>query len=246
MNEKKTVVELSQVDFAYDGPRVLEDITLTVQEGDFLGVVGPNGSGKTTLLKIILGLLHPLKGRVRVFGQTPERARHLVSYVPQHADLDASFPISVTDVVLIGRLGKAPVLGRYGKRDRQAAEEAMREAEIEALRHRRFGTLSGGQKQRVLMARALAGKPELLLLDEPTASIDGRVEQGIYELLKKLNEKVTIILVSHDLGFISTYVNHVACVNRRLVCNPTRYITGDVIEACYGGPVHMLKHKCEL
>jgi zinc transport system ATP-binding protein len=246
MNEKKTVVEVSQVDFAYDGPRVLEDITLTVQEGDFLGVVGPNGSGKTTLLKIILGLLHPLKGRVRVFGQTPERARHLVSYVPQHADLDASFPISVTDVVLIGRLGKAPVLGRYGKRDRQAAEEAMREAEIEALRHRRFGTLSGGQKQRVLMARALAGKPELLLLDEPTASIDGRVEQGIYELLKKLNEKVTIILVSHDLGFISTYVNHVACVNRRLVCNPTRYITGDVIEACYGGPVHMLKHKCEL
>ena len=246
MNEKKPVVEVSQVDFAYDGPRVLEDISLTVQEGDFLGVVGPNGSGKTTLLKIILGLLHPLKGRVRVFGQTPERARHLVSYVPQHADLDASFPISVTDVVLIGRLGKAPVLGRYGKRDRQAAEEAMREAEIEALRHRRFGTLSGGQKQRVLMARALAGKPELLLLDEPTASIDGRVEQGIYELLKKLNEKVTIILVSHDLGFISTYVNHVACVNRRLVCNPTRYITGDVIEACYGGPVHMLKHKCEL
>jgi zinc transport system ATP-binding protein len=246
MNEKKPVVEVSGVDFAYDGPRVLEDITLTVQEEDFLGVVGPNGSGKTTLLKIILGLLHPLKGQVRVFGQTPERARHLVSYVPQHADLDASFPISVTDVVLIGRLGKAPVLGRYGKRDRQAAEEAMIEAEIEALRHRRFGTLSGGQKQRVLMARALAGKPELLLLDEPTASIDGRVEQSIYELLKKLNEKVTIILVSHDLGFISTYVNHVACVNRRLVCNPTRHITGDVIEACYGGPVHMLKHKCEL
>ena len=246
MNEKKPVVEVSQVDFAYDGPRVLEDISLTVQEGDFLGVVGPNGSGKTTLLKIILGLLHPLQGRVRVFGQTPERARHLVSYVPQHADLDASFPISVTDVVLIGRLGKAPVLGRYGKRDRQAAEEAMIEAEIEALRHRRFGTLSGGQKQRVLMARALAAKPELLLLDEPTASIDGRVEQDIYELLKKLNEKVTIILVSHDLGFISAYVNHVACVNRRLVCNPTRHIPGDVIEACYGGPVHMLKHKCEL
>lgn len=246
MNEEKAVVEVSHVDFAYDGPRVLEDITLTVHEGDFLGVVGPNGSGKTTLLKIILGLFHPLKGQVRVFGQPPERARHLVSYVPQHADLDVSFPISVMDVVLIGRLGKAPLLGRYRKEDRQAAEEAMREAEIEALRHRRFGTLSGGQKQRVLMARALAGKPELLLLDEPTASIDGRVEQDIYELLKKLNEKVTIILVSHDLGFISTYVNHVACVNRRLVCNPTRQITGDVIEACYGGPVHMLKHKCEL
>jgi zinc transport system ATP-binding protein len=246
MNKKETVVEVSHVDFAYDGPLVLEDITLTVQEGDFLGVVGPNGSGKTTLLKIILGLLHPLRGQVRVFGQAPERARHLISYVPQHADLDASFPISVMDVVLIGRLGKAPALGRYRKSDRQAAEEAMREAEIEALRNRRFGTLSGGQKQRVLMARALVGKPELLLLDEPTASIDGRVEQDIYELLEKLNERVTIVLVSHDLGFISTYVSHVACVNRRLVCHPTGNITGDVIEACYGGPVHMLKHKCEL
>ncbi len=246
MNKKETVVEVSHVDFAYDGPLVLEDITLTVEEGDFLGVVGPNGSGKTTLLKIILGLLHPMRGQVRVFGQAPEKARHLISYVPQHADLDASFPISVMDVVLIGRLRKAPALGRYRKSDRQAAEEAMREAEIETLRNRRFGTLSGGQKQRVLMARALVGKPELLLLDEPTASIDGRVEQGIYELLEKLNERVTIVLVSHDLGFISTYVNHVACVNRRLVCNPTRQITGDVIEACYGGPVHMLKHKCEL
>lgn len=246
MNDKEAVVEISHVDFAYDGPLVLEDISLTVEEGDFLGVVGPNGSGKTTLLKIILGLLHPLRGQVRVFGKTPERARDLISYVPQHAELDTSFPISVMDVVLIGRLGKAPALGRYRKSDRQAAEEAMREAEIETLRNRRFGTLSGGQKQRVLMARALVGKPELLLLDEPTASIDGRVEQGIYELLEKLNERATIVLVSHDLGFISTYVNHVACVNRRLVCNPTRQITGDVIEACYGGPVHMLKHKCEL
>ncbi|MBW1675607.1 MAG: ABC transporter ATP-binding protein [Deltaproteobacteria bacterium] len=246
MSQKKAVVEIAQVDFAYDGNLVLENITLTVEERDFLGVVGPNGSGKTTLLEIILGLIHPLSGKVRVFGRTPKWSRHLIGYIPQHADLDASFPISVMDVVLIGRLGKAPMLGRYRKSDRQAAEEAMRAAEIYDLRNRRFGALSGGQKQRVLMARALVGQPELLLLDEPTASIDGRVEQDIYELLKKLNETVTIVLVSHDLGFISTYVNRVACVNRRLVCNPTEHITGDVIEACYSGPVHMLKHKCEL
>lgn len=246
MTQEKGVVETTRVDFAYDGDLVLEDITLTVQEGDFLGVVGPNGSGKSTLLKIILGLIHPLRGKVRVFGQPPERARHLIGYVPQHAELDGSFPISVMDVVLIGRLGKASRLGSYGKIDRQAADEAMREVEIHDLRNRRFGTLSGGQKQRVLMARALAGKPELLLLDEPTTSVDGRVEQDIYDLLKRLNEKVTIVLVSHDLGFISTYVNHVACVNRRLVCNPTEHITGDVVEACYGGPVHMIRHKCEL
>ena len=246
MTQGEAVVETMHVDFAYDGDLILEDITLTVQEGDFLGVVGPNGSGKSTLLKIILGLIHPLRGKVWVFGQPPERARHLIGYVPQHADLDGGFPISVMDVVLIGRLGKAPRLGSYGKTDRQAAYQAMEEVEIYDLRNRRFGTLSGGQKQRVLMARALVGKPELLLLDEPTTSVDGRVEQDIYDLLKRLNEKVTIVLVSHDLGFISTYVNHVACVNRRLVCNPTEHITGDVVEACYGGPVHMIRHKCEL
>ncbi len=246
MKQEKAVVEMDQVGFAYDGDLILEDVTLTVRENDFLGVVGPNGSGKTTLLKIILGLIHPLRGKVRVFGHPPERARHLIGYVPQHADLDSSFPISVMDVILIGRLGKAPRFGRYRKTDRQTAEEAMQEVEIYDLRNRRFGTLSGGQKQRVLMARALVGKPDLLLLDEPTTSVDGRVEQDIYELLKRLNEMVTIILVSHDLGFISSYVKHVACVNRRLVCSTTKEITGEAIEACYSGPVHMIKHTCEL
>ena len=246
MNQEKAVVEIDQVDFAYDGDLILQEITLAVREKDFLGVVGPNGGGKTTLLKIILGLIHPLRGKVRVFGRAPERAHHLIGYVPQHADLDSSFPISVMDVVLIGRLGRAPRLGRYSKSDRQAAEEAMQEAEIYNLRNRRFGTLSGGQKQRVLIARALVGKPDLLLLDEPTTSVDGRVEQDIYELLKRLNEQVTIILVSHDVGFISSYVKHVACVNQRLACRATDEVTGDVIEACYSGSVHMLKHTCKL
>jgi zinc transport system ATP-binding protein len=246
MKDKNAVVTIDQLHFAYDGNPVLEDITLSVPRGDFLGVVGPNGSGKSTLLKIILGLIHPDRGSVQVFGQPPERARHLMGYVPQHAELDPNFPISVMDVVLLGRLGRAPMLGRYSKKDRQMAEEAMDKVKILDLRNSQFGTLSGGQKQRVLIARALVGKPELLLLDEPTASIDGRVEEDIYGFLKKLNERVTIVLVSHDLGFISTYVRHVACVNRRLACNPTQDITGDVIEACYSGPVHMIKHKCEL
>lgn len=246
MKQEKKVVEIDRVGFSYDGDLVLEDVSLTIKERDFLGMVGPNGSGKTTLLKIILGLIHPLTGKVRVFGQPPKRARHLIGYVPQHTKLDPSFPINVADVVLIGRLGKSTLFGRYRDADRYAAEEAMKEAEIYDLRNRRFGTLSGGQKQRILLARALVGKPGLLLLDEPTTSVDGRVEQDIYELLKDLNEKVTIILVSHDLGFISSYVKHVACVNRSLVCNPTSEITGDVIEACYRGPVHMIRHKCDL
>ena len=246
MKPDNVVIKIDKVDFSYDGDLILKDITLAVNEGDFLGVVGPNGSGKTTLLKIILGLIQPIRGKVRVFGKPPEHSRHFLGYVPQHTDLDSSFPISVTDVVLLGRLGKAPLLGGYRKTDRQAAEEAMQEVEIYNLRNQRFGALSGGQKQRVLMARALVGKPDLLLLDEPTTSIDGRVEQDIYELLKKINEKVTIVLISHDLGFISAYVNRVACVNRSISCDRTENITGDVIEACYSGPVHMLKHKCEL
>jgi zinc transport system ATP-binding protein len=246
MSDKPAIVEIEHLDFAYDGSPVLEDITLLIPGGDFLGVVGPNGSGKSTLLKIILGLLHANRGSIRVFGRSPEQARHLMGYVPQHAELDQNFPITVMDVILLGRLSKIPLLGRFGKKDRLMAEEAMDKVSILDLRNRQFGTLSGGQKQRVLIARALVGKPKLLLLDEPTASIDGRVEEDIYEFLKKINEHVTIILVSHDLGFISSYVRHVACVNRRLVCNPTQDITGDVIEACYGGPVQMLKHTCEL
>jgi zinc transport system ATP-binding protein len=246
MNEPKPAIKIDHVDFSYDGTNVLEDITLAVPEKDFLAVVGPNGSGKSTLLKIILGLLHPSKGEVRVFGKPPQQASHLMGYVPQHAELDRSFPVSVMDVVLIGRVGKAPILGPYRKADREAACQAMREVDVYDLRSRRFGTLSGGQQKRVLIARALVGNPSLLLLDEPTASVDGRVEQDIYRLLKNLNEKATIILVSHDLGFVSAYVRHVACVNRRLVCNPTQEITGDIVEACYGGPVHMIKHTCEL
>ncbi len=246
MNRHETAVQIDHVFFAYDGSPTLEDITLSVPHGDFLGIVGPNGGGKSTLLRIILGLLHPTKGSIRIFGRSPEKVRHLLGYVPQHANLDATFPVSVMDVVLLGRLGKAPLLGGYGKMDKQKAEEAMEKVKIQDLRNRQFGTLSGGQKQRVLIARALVGQPALLLLDEPTASIDGRVEEDIYEFLKKLNEQVTIILVSHDLGFISTYVRHVACVNRRLACNPTGDITGDIVEACYSGPVHMIKHTCGL
>lgn len=246
MSAKGPIVEMEHVSFAYDRTFALEDITLSVPRGDFLGVVGPNGSGKTTLLKIILGLIHPSSGTVRVFGQSPERARPLVGYVPQHAELDHGFPISAMDVVLLGRLSNRPLLGGYRQQDKRLAEEALAMVKTADLGKQQFGTLSGGQKQRVLIARALAGKPELLLLDEPTASVDGRVEEDIYDLLKKLNEHVTIILVSHDLGFISTYVRHVACVNRRLACSRTQDITGDVIEACYNGPVHMLKHKCEL
>jgi zinc transport system ATP-binding protein len=246
MTANEPVIEVENLDFTYDGHLVLEDICLTVGERDFLGVIGPNGGGKTTLLKIILGLLPPMKGTVRVFGEAPERARKRIGYVPQQTDLDRGFPISVMDVVLIGRLGRAPAFWRYAKEDYLAAQKAMEKLKIPDLRHRPFGTLSGGQKQRALIARALAGDPALLILDEPTVSVDGHVEQDIYDLLKQLNEKAAILLVSHDLGFVSAYVNRVACVNKRLACHPINEVTKDTIEACYTGPVHMVDHHCKL
>jgi len=246
MTGDKPAIEVKGLDFTYDGHLVLEDINLTISDRDFLGVVGPNGGGKTTLLKIILGLLHPRKGTVRVFGQHPERARKLIGYVPQQADLDISFPISVRDVVLIGRLGRTSAFWRYRKNDYLAADEAMDQLKIRDLGDRLYGTLSGGQKQRALIARALVGDPALLILDEPTVSVDGRVEQDIYDLLQKINEKIAILFVSHDLGFVSTHVNRVACVNKRLVCHPVKEMTKEIIEAFYSGPVHVVDHQCEL
>jgi zinc transport system ATP-binding protein len=246
MTAQRPVVEIKNLDFSYDGHLVLQDINLTVAAQDFMGVVGPNGSGKTTLLKLVLGLLQPRRGSVRVFGEAPERARRRIGYVPQQADLDRSFPISVLDVVLIGRLGVSPAFWRYGKADYLAAEAAMDQLKIRDLRRRPFGTLSGGQKQRALIARALAGDPALLILDEPTVNIDGRVEQDIYDLLKKINEKVTILFVSHDLGFVSTHVNRVACVNKRLACHPIKEMTREIIESFYSGPVHLVDHRHEI
>lgn len=237
-----SVVMLSNVSFRYEDVPILENVDLDVPEGDFLGIIGPNGSGKTTLLKIILGLLVPVEGDLQVFGQPPHLARRSIGYIPQLPDFDRDFPISVREVVLMGRLSSSSRLGGYRKEDHEAAEVAMKDVEIHDLRHRRLGTLSGGQRQRVLIARALASNPRLLILDEPTASVDTRAEKDIYELLRKLNQRTTIILVSHDLAFVSTYVKRVACLNRRLICHPTARISAELIEQLYERPMHLVEH----
>lgn len=240
------VVDIRNVSFLYGDTPALEDVTLGIAEKEFVAVIGPNGGGKTTLLKLILGLERPACGEIAVFGHPPARGRRWVGYVPQHASLPKDFPISVEDVVLMGCL-TAGSLGPFSTRaDRRAAENAMRAVEIYDLRKRRLDTLSGGQRQRVLIARALAGGPRLLLLDEPTASVDSRVEQDVFELLKRLNADATIILVTHDLGFVSRYVTRVACLNRQLVCHQTGEITADVVERMYGSAMRAVQHKCEL
>jgi len=238
----KTVISVESVNFSYAGPLVLEDINLAVSENEFLGVVGPNGGGKSTLLKLILGLLKPDTGKITVLGKSPEKGREAIGYVPQQTRIKRDFPITVEDAVLLGRLGKTKSFWGYSKRDKNITETALRETEIIDLKNRRLSTLSGGQFQRVLIARALVCDPEILILDEPTSNIDLRMEEDIFDLLKKLNERATIIVVSHDVGFISEYVNLVACLNRTLVCHQTSAISGKMIEELYATPVQMIQH----
>ncbi len=236
------VLDLHDVCFAYRGEPVLEHVSLTVEAGDYLAILGPNGSGKTTLLKTLVGLVQPQQGEVRVLGSPPKQARGRVGYVPQRVEFDPDFPIRVLDVVLMGRLAGRAVGRRLGPEDRDAALQALEQVELAELARRPIGTLSGGQVQRVLIARALALQPALLLLDEPHAGLDERIGRSVWELLEELSPDVTIVLVSHDIGAISRYVRSVACLNRRLHGHPTRELTAEILEATYGCPIELLAH----
>lgn len=246
MNAARPVVSFSEVSFSYGSVPVLERITFDILHDDFMGIVGPNGSGKTTLVKIILGLLTPDTGHVRVFDTSPRSARSRIGYVPQHSGFDREFPASVEDLVLTGRLGRVGMVRRYRDEDREKAKSALADLDMMALARRPVGALSGGERQRALVARALVSDPELLILDEPTASVDTRVEKHFYELLKELNRRMPIVLVTHDLGFVSTYLTRVACVNRYLAVRPANEVDHTHLEALYAAPVKAWRHDCEL
>jgi zinc transport system ATP-binding protein len=219
---------IQNMSFRYDGPFVLKDVDLDIAAGDFVSIIGPNGSGKTTLLKLMLGLLQPQHGKIRLFGRPVARARHRIGYMPQLARLDPDFPVTVMDVVLTGRLGRRLPVGPFLARDRQAAEHALADTEALEIRDRPFASLSGGQRQKVLIARALTCDPDILMLDEPTASLDPGVQDELYELLSRLNEKMTVILVSHDVNVVYRHVNKVVCVNVNVVEHPATEITGEL------------------
>lgn len=236
-------IQLDNVSFAYDVPVILENVNLTVESKEFLAVVGPNGGGKSTLLKIILGLLKPTRGQVRIFDKSPIKQRIKIGYVSQFANFPRHFPISVLETVLMGRLGVTRSWLGFSREDKAIAHHAMQTTHISDLAQQQIGRLSGGQLQRVLIARALACQPQILILDEPTANIDQRVEEDIFDLLKDLNQELTIIVVSHDIGFISAYVNRVACLNKTLLCHQTASILPNELEQLYQIPVRAIQHQ---
>jgi zinc transport system ATP-binding protein len=243
MDRQTPVIEVEDLSFSYDGGGpVLEDVSLEVSELDFASVIGPNGGGKTTLLKLILGLLHPSSGRIRVFGTTPARARPRIGYMPQFAAIDPKFPMRVLDVVLMGRLGPGLRFGSFSRSDREAASDTLGQVGLDGLQRQSFSELSGGQRQRVLLARALVSDPDLLLLDEPVAGLDQRVEQDFFQLLRELNRSKTLLLVSHDLGFVSAFVKTVICVHRKVDVHPMSELDGAMIQELYGGEVRLVHH----
>lgn len=207
------VISIENVCFRYEHQEVLHNINLRIQKGNFVILVGPNGGGKTTLLRLILGLLQPRFGSIRVLGGSPAQARRRIGYVPQSLQFDAAFPANVLDIVLMGRVERH-LFGPYNRGDRVVAQDCLRQVGLAEYGNRAFSALSGGERQRVLIAQALACQPELLLLDEPNANLDADGSRAIYELLRELNKQLTILLVSHNLSTVESYASHIVCVNR--------------------------------
>jgi zinc transport system ATP-binding protein len=241
MTQASPAIEMNNVSFRYDEQQILIDVNLTIWPYDSICIVGPNGGGKTTLMKLIIGQLSPDTGTVTIFGKRPEEAHQFFGYVPQYAHYDKQFPISVKEVVCMGRLGNS-FTGRYSREDKEKTLAALREVDLADLADRSFSMLSGGQRQRVLIARALASGGEILILDEPTANIDRDSESHLFDLLGELNKRMTILMVTHDVGFASSFFKRIACVNREVVIHPTSELTGRLIQDMYGGDLQMIRH----
>ena len=221
VNHKENLVEVKNISFSYGEDEVLKDINFNIHRGDYLGIVGSNGSGKTTLLKIILGLLKPSSGSIKLFGLDSKdfKSRSKIGYVPQKAtNFDANFPATVMEVVLMGRYAKRGLFKKLTSGDREAAHYALRQVEMEKYEDKLIGELSGGQQQRVFIARALATEPEIIFLDEPTTGVDQAAREDFYTLLKKLNEylNLTVVLITHDIVGITNEAMHVACLDKTL------------------------------
>lgn len=235
------IIEIKDLQFAYNRQPVLQDVNLAIEPGDFTAMIGPNGGGKTTLIKLMVGLLQPQSGSIRILGQSVDKASHHIGYVPQDTSINRSFPISALDVVLMGKLGPVHRWKHNRKAEHREALQILEKLGMADFAQRKIGELSGGQRQRVMIARALVTNPDLLLLDEPTANVDSEGQGDLYRLLKDLNREVTILVVSHEWIVISTYVKSIACVNRQLHFHNHPEINDEMMQTMYP---HPLKEVC--
>jgi zinc transport system ATP-binding protein len=229
------IVQIKNVSFGYDKQKVLEDINLTVNEKDFLAIIGPNGGGKSTLLKLILGINPLQSGDIKIYNQLPSKNLSHIGYVPQNTNINTNFPIRVIDVVMMGHVNhekkqnlqwwkRCFTIG-YSKEDMSCAMGSLAKVGMEKFADKKIGSLSGGQRQRVMIARALCANPKILLLDEPTSSIDVDGQKQIYDLLKELNRYITVIVVSHDISVILKYASKVAHINKILTFHNVDFTT---------------------
>ena len=230
------LIEIKNLTIGYESQKVLDNVNLTIHSKDFIGVIGPNGGGKTTLIKAILGLLSGWSGTI-----TSNLSQSKIGYLPQQNPFDKEFPITVNEVVLSGLAGKKGLFKKYTQADFLRADELMNQAGVGALKNKSIGKLSGGQMQRTLLCRALMNEPELLILDEPSTFVDNQFENELFEWLKKLNEKIAILMVSHDIGTISSHVKTIACVNYHLHYHTSNKISAEQL-AHYNCPIQIISH----
>lgn len=248
--DKDVLIDLGDVSFSYGAAIVLSRITFTIKAGDFLALIGPNGSGKTTLIKIILGLIKPSQGVVRIMGQPVEEFKEWwkIGYVPQKAtNVDPVFPVSVREVVAMGLLSSRTSPHPKKAEEERVIRQALSQVGMEDLVDWRIGKLSGGQQQRVFIARAIVNKPRILFLDEPTTGVDESTQEHFYDLLAELNRqgRITIVLVTHETGIINKHVRQVACLNRNLVYHGAHeeFCRSEVFREMLAGGHHVISHR---
>lgn len=239
-----TAIQATNMSFGYQSnTEIFNDVTFSIQAGEFVTMIGPNGGGKTTLVKLMLGLLEPTGGRIDVFGHPATDASNLIGYLAQDTGINLDFPVTVFDVVRMGGVDIAGFCGAGSSASKQAAIHALQAVNMIELKNKAFSSLSGGQRQRVLIARALAARPKMLLLDEPTSNLDSQVGMEFYELLNDLNHRgMTIVMVSHDKEFVSEHVRKVICVHRKVAVHPTEQWDTLLEADIYGGPVRRVRH----
>ncbi|NCC72088.1 MAG: ABC transporter ATP-binding protein [Sphingobacteriia bacterium] len=236
------IIELQSVNAGYDDEIILHHVNLTINDGDFIGVIGPNGGGKTTLVKIIIGLIKPLSGKIIYHHNNfSDNNQRLIGYLPQISNTDRVFPISVLNVVLSGLAKHHKLVNHFNKEQVEKAQEILAEMGIGHLAKKNIGELSGGQMQRVFLCRAIVARPRLLILDEPNSFVDNKFENDLYNKLNELNQQMAVMMVSHDVGTITYYVKTIACVNRELHYHESNTISQEQL-AEYNCPIQIIAH----